>query len=280
MIDLTKETLHAVVKEGQHVWPLKITANSIQAGLSSSIFVFHASLDADPYEGDVFEAIASVQQMTEIPENAPAVDSNGELCPYYRSNTLTFYARSPAEAEDLWNDILEDVDDLTRNWAALTSLQDDGTTSSSLVLSENINANARDIVNVEKIGFRTLTPEVAIDIDPDGNPTTQGRGIRMGGDVEFYRTGINSATIDAVLNIEGSLLINGVAVEGTTQAYVHQQEAPSALWTVFHNLGFRPNVYVEDTAGNVIIGDINYTSTSSLQINFNGIDITGTAYLS
>lgn len=280
MIDLTKETLRAVVKEGQHVWPLKITANSIQEGLPSSIFVFHASINDDPYAGDIFEAVASVQQITDIPENAAAVDSNGELCPYYRSNTLTFYARSPAEADDLWHDIVEDVDDLTRNWAALTNLQDDGTTSSTIVLRENINANARDIVNVEKIGFRTLTPAVAIDIDPAGNPTTQGRGIRMGGDVEFYRTGANAATIDAVLNIQGSLLINGVAVEGTTQAYVHLQEAPSSLWSIPHNLGFRPNVYVEDTAGNVIVGDINYTSTSALQIDFNGINITGTAYLS
>jgi hypothetical protein len=280
VIDLTKETLHGVIKEGQHVWPLKITANSIQEGLSSSIFVFHAALNDDLYEGDVFEAVASVQQITDIPENAAGVDSNGELCPYYRSDNLTFYARSPAEAEDLWDAIVEDVDDLTRNWAALSNLQSDGVTSSTITIKENLNAGARDVINVEKLGFRTLTPEVAIDIDPDGTPTTEGRGIRMGGDVSFYRTGTNTATIDAALNIQGSLLINGLPIEGTTQSYTHQQASPSSLWSVTHNLGFLPNVRVVDTAGNTVICAVSYTNSTALQLDFNGYNITGTAYFS
>lgn len=280
MIDLQRASIQKEEFEGRHVWPLRITATSSQAGLSSKIFVFHAALGDDPYEGDVFEAVASVQQMQDLPEDQAGSDTNGELVPYYRSDTLTFYARSPYEADNLWDDIIDDVDDLTRNWAALSNLQDDGSTSSDITLKENFNAGARDIKNVEKIGIRTLNPGVALDIDPDTNPTTYERGIRLGGDVEFYRTGVNQATIDAVLDIQGSLLINGVPIEGATQSYTHVQAVPASVWTITHNLGFKPNAYVEDTGGNIVVGNINYVNNSVLEIDFNGLSVTGTAQLS
>lgn len=123
MIDLFRESLQQEIREEQHVWPLKITANSLQEGMPSAVFVFHASLEDDPYAGDVFEAVASVQNISELPEGAGGLDSNGEVCPYYRAPSLTFYARSPEEAEELWEAIVEDVDDLVRNWAALNNFQ-------------------------------------------------------------------------------------------------------------------------------------------------------------
>lgn len=117
MIVLTKQSIENKEIEGQHVWPLTITAESEDVSLSSKIFVFHASMGDDMYVGDTFEAVASVQQMQELPEDAPGLDVNGEAVPYYRVATFTFYARTPAEADQLWDAIIEDVDDLTRNWS-------------------------------------------------------------------------------------------------------------------------------------------------------------------
>ena len=72
--------------------------------------------------GDVFEAVASVQQMLDIPENRASYTEDADLAiPYYRTDTVTFYARSPVEAESLWTSIKEDVNDLTRNWVAQTN---------------------------------------------------------------------------------------------------------------------------------------------------------------
>ncbi len=115
MITLTKHTVTNVLLEGQHVWPLRIIASSNDAAVSAKIFVFHAAVPNDTYSGDIFEAVASVQQLNELPEDSAGLDVNGEMCPYFRVDSLTFYARSAAEADDLWNEIISDVDDLTRN---------------------------------------------------------------------------------------------------------------------------------------------------------------------
>lgn len=115
MITLTKHTVIDVLLEGQHVWPLRIVATSSDADVSPKIFVFHAATSTDMYDGDVFEAVASVQQLQEIPEDSAGFDVNGEMCPYFRVDSLTFYARSAVEADDLWHEIVSDVDDLVRN---------------------------------------------------------------------------------------------------------------------------------------------------------------------
>lgn len=123
-IELTRNSVIAVEDEmlAQHVWPLQVTAVSSQEGLSSKIFVYHAEDGDDPYQGDVFECIASVQQMTEIPEDAPDFGEDGNNIPYFRTDSLLFHCRSPEEAEDLWEKVQADVKDLLQNYVALTGI--------------------------------------------------------------------------------------------------------------------------------------------------------------
>lgn len=61
--------------------------------------------------------------------------------------------------------------------------------------------------------------------------------------------------------------------------YTHTQLTPSASWAIVHNLGFRPSVFVVDSSGNWVIGDINWTSDNGLTVSFTGA-FAGSAYLS
>lgn len=62
--------------------------------------------------------------------------------------------------------------------------------------------------------------------------------------------------------------------------YTHIQSAPSATWTVVHNLGYHPGgVSVIDSAGTKVYGDVTHTSVNQLVINFSA-GFSGKAYLS
>lgn len=65
----------------------------------------------------------------------------------------------------------------------------------------------------------------------------------------------------------------------TSSAYTHSQAIPSAIWTIPHNLGFKPNVNVIDSGGNNVIGDISHTSVNIMVITF-AASFGGEAYLS
>jgi hypothetical protein len=75
--------------------------------------------------------------------------------------------------------------------------------------------------------------------------------------------------------------------EGTTNkyfttarvAYIHTQGVASNAWTITHNLGFHPNVTVQDSGGSIVEGEITYTNTNSLTVSFQAA-FSGTAYLS
>lgn len=119
-IALTRDSMQPAIEErlhNQHVWPLRVTAVSSESGLSSKIFVYHAAMDDDGFIGDVFECIASVPQMSEIPEDAP-VSVDGGNVPYFRTDVLTFNCRSEDEADDLWAKVKADVTDLVQNFRA------------------------------------------------------------------------------------------------------------------------------------------------------------------
>lgn len=94
--------------------------------------------------------------------------------------------------------------------------------------------------------------------------------------------------------LQGPAGIGGAAVdntddvpEGTTNKYFtvgrvsfeHIQGVASATWTIVHNLKFYPNVTVQDSAGNIVEGEIAYTNSDSLVITFSAA-FSGTAYLS
>lgn len=53
-----------------------------------------------------------------------------------------------------------------------------------------------------------------------------------------------------------------------TGYYRHTQAAPISVWSVEHNLGFYPSVFVQDSAGSVVYGDVNYVDQNNLTITF------------
>lgn len=61
--------------------------------------------------------------------------------------------------------------------------------------------------------------------------------------------------------------------------YLHEQPAPSSVWEINHDLGFYPNVTVQDPDGNICEGEISYPTENSLVLTFS-TPITGIAYLS
>lgn len=64
------------------------------------------------------------------------------------------------------------------------------------------------------------------------------------------------------------------------KAFTHTQSVPSAVWTVTHNLGYKPGgVIVEDSAGTEWVGEIDYVDNNTLTITFQGA-FSGTAQLS
>jgi hypothetical protein len=76
--------------------------------------------------------------------------------------------------------------------------------------------------------------------------------------------------------------LNQITVGGVNSpavAYHHTQGTSSATWVIAHNLGFKPNVTVQDSGGSIVEGEIAYTSVNSLTVTFTGA-FSGNAYLS
>lgn len=118
-IVLTRHTIDYDVTLGpQHSWPMRVTAVSTITGLPSKIFVYHAVNADRAWEGDAFEAIASVQQLEELPEDQPTTGEDGTIIPYYRTSTMEVWLRSPELLADLWADIQTQVQDLINNFRA------------------------------------------------------------------------------------------------------------------------------------------------------------------
>lgn len=62
--------------------------------------------------------------------------------------------------------------------------------------------------------------------------------------------------------------------------YVHTQNAPATVWTITHNLGFRPGgVHAEDSAGSVIHGDRSDPDVNTTVLTF-GAASGGVVYVS
>lgn len=104
----------------QQSWPITITAVGVD--MPSEIFVYHIDQEGDPLEGDIFEAVASPQQLYELPANAAAVISSDDQIPYYRRSVLEFLARSADEAQYIWETVQEEVAILVRDFNAGNTL--------------------------------------------------------------------------------------------------------------------------------------------------------------
>jgi len=62
-------------------------------------------------------------------------------------------------------------------------------------------------------------------------------------------------------------------------SYVHHQDIAAATWTIVHDLNWYPNVTVVASSGDVVEGDVAYTTSNTVALTFSGA-FAGVAYLS
>lgn len=70
-----------------------------------------------------------------------------------------------------------------------------------------------------------------------------------------------------------------VQIRGITddRHHTHKQAQAAKVWTVAHNLGKRPAVTVVDSAGTVVIGEVDYLDDNTVRLTFCAA-FSGTAY--
>lgn len=91
-------------------------------------------------------------------------------------------------------------------------------------------------------------------------------------------SGGKKKTIIRVADVGNSGPAGAAGVSGGN--YTHVQSAPSAAWTVTHNLGYFPGgVSVIDSAGTKVYGDITHSTVNQLVVIFSA-GFSGKAYLS
>lgn len=107
-------------------------------------------------------------------------------------------------------------------------------------------------------------------------------------------TGTGTQGVQGTAGVQGATGIGGAAVDNTDDvpegaenkyftvervSFEHTQGSASNSWVINHNLGFKPNVTVVDSAGNIVEGEITYTNSNSLTVSFQA-SFSGYAYLS
>jgi hypothetical protein len=73
--------------------------------------------------------------------------------------------------------------------------------------------------------------------------------------------------------------ITAGAINQPIVAYHHVQGVVSKDWVIPHNLGWYPNVTVQDSTGTMVEGEITYTNPKTLTVHFSSA-FSGNAYLS
>ena len=106
-----------------------------------------------------------------------------------------------------------------------------------------------------------------------GTQGTAGGGVTL----QQLANAISNATLDTTDDLSEGVT-NKYFTVGRV-AYTHTQGVSSATWTINHNLGFYPNLTVQDSAGTIYEGEITYTNSDSLTVTFSSA-FSGKAYLS
>lgn len=96
---------------------------------------------------------------------------------------------------------------------------------------------------------------------------------RIGG-IDQLDTLDKSNLVTAINELAAREIGNG----GSGIAFTHSQVSAATLWTINHNLGFRPAVAILDSGGNEIEADVVHTGPNQLVIHF-AIPVAGVARL-
>jgi hypothetical protein len=104
-----------------------------------------------------------------------------------------------------------------------------------------------------------------------GPPGPAGPGVPAGGTAGQVLT--KSSATDYATVWQDPAAVSGVS-------YRHVQASAATVWTITHNLAFRPNVTAVDSTGQVMLpGTVLYTSATTVQLTFSAA-VGGEAYVS
>jgi hypothetical protein len=92
-------------------------------------------------------------------------------------------------------------------------------------------------------------------------------------------TNIGSEGPQGIQGIQGPIGLQGLSGATVAIAYTHTQGVSANTWTIVHNLNFKPNVTIMDSAGSIVEGEIEYLDNNSVRLTFS-YAFSGNAYLS
>lgn len=77
----------------------------------------------------------------------------------------------------------------------------------------------------------------------------------------------------------GAVGPKGEAGDPAIASFTYENQVGSTVWTIQHNLGFRPAVTVQDYSKTTIEGDVEHIDANNLKVTFS-VQVSGYAYLS
>ena len=95
--------------------------------------------------------------------------------------------------------------------------------------------------------------------------------------VNVYQDQPNHVLVDE-LQPNHVLIRSTESLSITAQRHVHTQSTASTTWVITHSLGGRPSITIVDSAGTVVIGEIQYNSNTQITVSFTAA-FSGYAYL-
>lgn len=81
-----------------------------------------------------------------------------------------------------------------------------------------------------------------------------------------------------VTSVNRNVTISSGSPANPHATYTHTQTSASAQWTITHSLNCFPSVTVVDSAGSVVVGDVEYISATTVRVTFVAA-FAGKAYL-
>ena len=149
-------------------WGIMVRAEGIN--IDSEIFVYHRMSDLEVYDGDMFEAVASVNQYYEIPPHQPSGPNNlrseKESIPYYRRNQLEVFARSSVELDEIWDYIKTDVSRLVADYNSNLKMKSTNTVMISGTMPVDLgSSDSRAVLELEWKPAGNWTGSEITDVD-------------------------------------------------------------------------------------------------------------------
>ena len=110
-----------------------------------------------------------------------------------------------------------------------------------------------------KISHEDILNNDALDLHPISAIT----GLQDQLDTKDTVTSVNEKLTNLSNELEAKIVT-------ATNTYVFIQSIPSSVWEINHNLNKVPSVTVVDSAGSIVMGEINYIDMNNITITFSG----------